>query len=195
MKYLLLCLIAIVMLRCGSSGYGQTFDTRDYNGRDDFFKHMQMSKGFQTKDKLKCKNLNSKFVIWKYEDTVHFDLHALHAFSHDNRTDSIRLDTVFSKPDRSYIMSQFNYYRDHGMIWVDCGTWRIIKSNPNRKVAIPYWEFSQPLYSEDYTKCLVKMNYWYKESDYVISTVLFYKNKRGKWIEKAVIDLVSPGGK
>jgi hypothetical protein len=195
MKHLRFFLIVAIVLQYASSCPGQTFDTRDYNGNDTFFKYLQISDGFYAKDKQKCKNLNSRFVIWQYADTADFDLHKIHVFTHDYSTDTIRLDTVFTPADRRYIMSQFNYYRDKGQKWENCGSWRILKLKANNQTAIPYWEFSYPLYSSDFTKCLVKMNYYKQESDYIISTVLFYKDKKGFWREKAVIKLLGPGGK
>jgi hypothetical protein len=141
---------------------------------------------------MNCKNLNSEFATWQFEDTVHFNPHQIHIFYHDGKADSIKLDTIFTQADRNYIKGQFNYYRNNGQKWNDCYAWRILKLKPNSKWVIPYWEFSQPLYSFDYTKCLVKMNYYKKESDYVMSLFLFYKNKKGEWIEKAVIDAVGP---
>jgi hypothetical protein len=195
MKHYRLCLIALMMLSFACSGYGQTFNLTDYQGRDNFYKYLQLSANFHSKDKLKCKNLNSRFVLWQYADTADFDLHKVHVFTHDGLTDSIRLDTVLTTSDRNYIKSQFDYYRDKGQKWENCGQWRILKLKANNQTVIPYWEFSIPLYSMDYNKCLVKMNYFKQESDYIISTVLFYKDKKGFWKEKAVIKLQSPGGK
>ena len=192
MKHLRLCLFALIMLSFVCTGYGQTFTPEDYKGQDNFFKYMVLSKEFHSRSKLQCKNLNSRFVLWQYVDTADFDLQKVHVFTQDGREGSIRLDTVFTQADRNYIMSQFNYYRDKGNTWVSCGQYRILKLSPESKANLPYWEFSFPLYSVDYTKCLVKMNYYKQESDYVMSTVLFVKNKRGFWKEKAVIRLNSP---
>jgi hypothetical protein len=192
MKHQRLFLFIIIISFNGLVGFAQGFDRKDYYLRDNFFKTMQFSKGFHTKENLNCKTLNCDFVTWQFADTVHFNIHTLHVFFKDGQSDSIRLDTVFTSKDLSYIMAQFNYYRNNGQMWKDCYGWRVLKINPKSRWVIPYWEFSQPLYSEDYTKCLVKMNYYKKEGDYILSTVLFYKNKKGVWEEKAVIDAVGP---
>jgi hypothetical protein len=192
MKRMHFYLFVIIVSFYGMVGFGQGFDRKDFYLRNDFFKNMQFSKGFHTKENMNCKTLNCDFVTWQFEDTVHFNLQRLHVFFKDGQPDSIRLDTVFTPKDLNYIMAQFNYYRNNGQKWQDCYGWRILKANSNSKWVIPYWEFSQPLYSEDYTRCLVKMNYYKKEADYVLSTVLFYKNNKGVWIEKAVIDAVGP---
>jgi hypothetical protein len=192
MKRLRLFLFISIPALIGPMVYGQGFDHRDYYMRNDFFKTMKFSKGFHTKENMECKTLNCDFVTWQFPDTANFNLHKLHVFFKDGQADSIRLDTVFTRQDYSYIMGQFSYYRNNGQTWKDCYGWRILKLNPKSKWVIPYWEFSQPLYSEDYNRCLVKMNYYKKEGDYVLTTVLFYKNKKGDWIEKAVIDAVGP---
>jgi hypothetical protein len=195
MKHYRLCLIASLMLGFVCSGVGQTFTPEDHKGRDDFFRYHALSKEFHNRDKLQCKNLNSRFVLWQYADTADLDLQKVHVFTRDGREESIRLDTVFTQADLNYMKSQFDFYRDRGHTWETCGQYRILKLSPEHKANLPYWEFSFPLYSADYTKCLVKMNYYKQESDYVMSTVLFYKNKRGFWKEKAVIRLNSPIGK
>jgi len=173
--------------------FSQGFDRRDEDKRADFFMTMQFSKGFHTKENMNCKNLSSEFATWQYEDTLHLNFHELHVFFHDGKADSIKLDTVFTKRDQDYMRRQFNYYRNNRQQWKDCYAWRIVKVKTEGKWKIPYWEISQPLYSIDFTKCLVKMNYFKKETDYVLCLFLFYKNKKGEWVEKAVINAEGPG--
>jgi hypothetical protein len=195
MKHYRLCLFSFLMLSFVVYGYGQAFTPDDHKGRDDFFRYHALSKEFHNRQKLQCKNLNSRFLVWHYADTAALDLQKVHVFSTVKGEESIRLDTVLTPADRRYMMQQFDYYRDKGNTWQTCGQYRILKLSPERKANLPYWEFSFPLYSADYTKCLVKMNYYRQESDYLISTILFTKNKHGFWKEKAVISLVSPAGK
>ncbi len=184
--YLLLFAVLFITQCCSS----QTFDRRDYMEKDDFNRNVKFSKEFQTEKEIKCKNLSVNNEVWQYKDTLDFNLNRIAVWQGKNKRDSIKLDTVFTTADYLYIMSQFNYYSDKGMKWVTNDKWKLIKPDPKSRPVIPYWEFSQPLYSKDYTKCVVIMNHYESTFNLKLQTVLFYKTRKGDWVEKAVLRTV-----
>jgi hypothetical protein len=194
MKHLRLCFIAVIILLSHFYCSSQGFDLRDYEQRNDFFQKMKFSKEFQTDNEINCKNLICDMAKWTSVDTILMNLHKVSFFMRGSKLDSIKLDTIFSKNDYNYIISQFNYYCDKGPTWKSIDKWKLLKPKDICKSAIPYWQISQPLYSQDFTKCVVKMNFYNNEADYLLSIVLFCKNNKGVWIEKAIIDTFSTRG-
>jgi hypothetical protein len=186
MKNLRVCFISMMLISFVTICKGQNFDRRDYAGKDIFFTSFQLSKDFHKVDEVNCRNVNVKMSVWNDSDTTMFNLHKVRVYFQNNRKDSIKLDTVLTQLDHDYMVSQQKYYRNGASIWEDFAGWKLVKADHN-KTSVPYWEFSEPLYSKDYSKCIVKVNYYNSQTDFEIRTFLFYKNNKGKWIEKAVL--------
>jgi hypothetical protein len=160
--------------------------------RGDFSKYHHLSTVFHTKSALSCNILNSHVVAWKTSDSADFILHKTRNFYRQNTLDSICLDTVFSYEDSVFMVEQFKSQINSEGIWIGYGKMKILSSKNFHKKGKekPYWEFSEPIFSKDLQKCLIKINYFYSKFRYVFKTILVVKSRDGTWEEKAVVTAI-----
>jgi hypothetical protein len=150
----------------------------------EFYKYMRFSKNFHDKNQLKCKYIGKNFLIWEQKDTTILDFKKIFLFTNDTRLDSIKLDTIFTSADYDFIYDQFKDNMTPGGTWVHYNSWKIINQNKLKTNRDSYWEFSVPLFSKEYDKCLVKIEYnLSNRNGYDSCIFLFIKTKKGIWTE------------
>jgi hypothetical protein len=151
----------------------------------DFYKTMTFSDSIHNTNEIKCKNIDVSIIQWDLKDSILFKFDSIYVFSSTHPTDSIKLNTFFTATDIEFINEQFKYYIDKHFTWKDINSWNLINRKTNKKIN-EYWTFSEPIFSKDNNKCLIKSKYTNIQND-IEHTVLFIKTKRGIWTEKGFV--------
>ena len=155
----------------------------------EFYKNFRLSQSYHDKVQLNCNSIAKDILVWELRDTIIINFNRVFCDSTNNELDSIKLDTVFSLEDKVYMYDQFRDNLTSSGIWVDYGSWKIVDIRDAKISSEKFWEFSVPLFSKSFDKCIVKERFNMGSGrGYRTYLILAIKTKNGKWIESAKLN-------